>query len=41
MAKGRQAQLLDLIEDGNEEAKADLFKEFPGLYKQTKTCTYI
>ena len=34
MAKGRQAQLLDLIEEGNEEAKADLFKEFPGLYNK-------
>ena len=34
MSKSRQAQLLSLIEEGNEEAKADLFKEFPGLYNK-------
>ena len=30
----RARQLITLIEEGNEEAINDLFKEFPGLYNK-------
>ena len=30
----RQKQLIQLAEEGNEEAKADLFKEYPGAYRK-------
>ena len=32
--KKRQAQLIDLAREGNEEALSDLFKEFPYAYKK-------
>ena len=30
----RQAQLIDLAREGNEEALSDLFKEYPAAYKR-------